>query len=77
MTGVWPRDLRDGDKVLRPVHLWQAEHVLKRPCLERIAARPLMSLRTLAVPGGPHVKTALSAQVCPEGRSRRQRWPGR
>ncbi|MGP4051880.1 IucA/IucC family protein [Streptomyces sp. 2A115] len=30
---------------------------------EGIAAHPLMSLRTLAVPGGPHVKTALSARL--------------
>jgi hypothetical protein len=63
VTGVWPRDLRDGGKVLLPVHPWQAAHVLKRPCEERIAARPLMSLRTLAVPGGPHVKTALGARL--------------
>ncbi|WCN04020.1 IucA/IucC family protein [Streptomyces sp. M92] len=63
VTGVWPTDLRDGAKVLLPVHPWQAAHVLKRPCEERIAARPLMSLRTLAVPGGPHVKTALSARL--------------
>ncbi|MGK9462009.1 IucA/IucC family protein [Streptomyces sp. G6] len=63
VTGVWPTDLRDGAKVLLPVHPWQAAHVLKRPCEERIAARPLMSLRTLAVPDGPHVKTALSARL--------------
>ncbi|WP_199578060.1 IucA/IucC family protein [Streptomyces sp. CRB46] len=63
VTGVWPPDLRDGDAVLLPVHPWQAAHVLKRPCEERIAAHPLMSLRTLAVPGGPHVKTTLSARL--------------
>lgn len=63
VTGVWPRELRDGPAVLVPVHPWQAAHVLKRPCEEGIAAHPLMSLRTLAVPGGPHVKTALSARL--------------
>jgi siderophore synthetase component len=46
-----------------PVHPWQAAHVLKRSCPEGLAAHPLMSLRTLAVPGGPHVKTALSARL--------------
>jgi siderophore synthetase component len=45
------------------VHPWQAAHVLKRTCRERLAAHPLMSLRTLALPGGPHVKTALSARL--------------
>jgi siderophore synthetase component len=63
VSGVWPGDLRDGARVLLPVHPWQAAHVLKRPCEERLAAHPLMSLRTLAVPGGPHVKTALSARL--------------
>ncbi|AQS66755.1 IucA/IucC family protein [Streptomyces pactum] len=63
VTGVWPRELREGAKVLLPVHPWQAAHVLKRPCDERLAAHPLMSLRTLALPGGPHVKTALSTRL--------------
>lgn len=63
VTGAWPREWRDGPAVLVPVHPWQAAHVLKRPCEEGIAAHPLMSLRTLAVPGGPHVKTALSARL--------------
>jgi siderophore synthetase component len=49
---------------LVPVHPWQAEHVLKRPGEGgRLAAHPLMSLRTLALPDGPHVKTALSARL--------------
>ncbi|MHC8419621.1 IucA/IucC family protein [Streptomyces sp. NB004] len=63
VTGAWPRELRDGRALLVPVHPWQAAHVLKRPCEQGISARPLMSLRTLAVPGGPHVKTALSARL--------------
>lgn len=32
-------------------------------CGETFAAHPLMSLRTLALPDGPHVKTALSARL--------------
>jgi len=63
VTGVWPDDMRDGERLLLPVHPWQAAHVLKRTCDERLTAHPLMSLRTLAVPGGPHVKTALSARL--------------
>jgi DNA polymerase-3 subunit chi len=63
VTGDWPADLRDGGRVLVPVHPWQAAHVLKRPAEERLAAHPLMSLRTLALAGGPHVKTALSARL--------------
>ncbi|MEU8535127.1 IucA/IucC family protein [Streptomyces parvulus] len=63
VTGAWPRELRDGRALLVPVHPWQAAHVLKRRCEQGISARPLMSLRTLAVPGGPHVKTALSARL--------------
>lgn len=63
VTGVWPDELRDGERLLLPVHPWQAVHVLKRTCEEKITAHPLMSLRTLAVPGGPHVKTALSARL--------------
>ncbi|MGW6733723.1 IucA/IucC family protein [Streptomyces sp. NPDC055013] len=65
-TGRWPERMRDGEKLLIPVHPWQAEHVLKRPYDpygDGIAAHPLMSLRTLALPGGPHVKTALSARL--------------
>src|SRR4051812_31135081 len=63
VTGVWPDGLRDGERLLVPVHPWQAAHVLKRPGDEWTDAHPLMSLRTLALPGGPHVKTALSARL--------------
>ncbi|MDK1345524.1 IucA/IucC family protein [Streptomyces sp. 378] len=63
VTGVWPGELRDGGRVVLPVHPWQAAHVLKRTCEERRPAHPLMSLRTLALPGGPHVKTSLSARL--------------
>ncbi|MDO0910547.1 IucA/IucC family protein [Streptomyces sp. DT2A-34] len=66
VTGAWPRGMRDGERLLIPVHPWQAEHVLKRPrdpYGDGIAAHPLMSLRTLALPDGPHVKTALSARL--------------
>lgn len=62
-TGEWPEELREGERLLVPVHPWQAEHVLGRPCAPWRPAHPLMSLRTLAVPGGPHVKTALSARL--------------
>ncbi|MEU5699206.1 IucA/IucC family protein [Streptomyces aurantiacus] len=62
-TGVWP--YMAAGRVLIPVHPWQARHVLKveRPVGDGVAAHPLMSLRTLAVPGGPHLKTALSARL--------------
>jgi hypothetical protein len=63
VTGVWPGELRDGGRVMLPVHPWQAAHVLKRACEERRPAHPLMSLRTLALRGGPHVKTSLSARL--------------
>ncbi|MDF3141321.1 MULTISPECIES: IucA/IucC family siderophore biosynthesis protein [unclassified Streptomyces] len=66
VTGEWPEGMRDGERLLIPVHPWQAEHVLKRPCDpygDGVAAHPLMSLRTLGLPGGPHVKTALSARL--------------
>ncbi|MEV0241202.1 IucA/IucC family siderophore biosynthesis protein [Streptomyces sp. NPDC050674] len=63
VTGVWPDELRDEGRVVLPVHPWQAEHVLKRTCEERRPAHPLMSLRTLALPGGPQVKTSLSARL--------------
>ncbi|MEU5362082.1 IucA/IucC family protein [Streptomyces sp. NPDC005925] len=88
VTGVWPESMRDGGRVLIPVHPWQAAHVLKGPCeqptadrsragglltvqrpaddpsaVRRLDAHPLMALRTLALPGGPHVKTALSARL--------------
>ncbi|MFJ9541060.1 IucA/IucC family protein [Streptomyces sp. NPDC101225] len=69
VTGTWPDSMRDGGRLLLPVHPWQAAHVLKRPGGEGTApdmvlpAHPLMSLRTLAVPDGSHVKTALSARL--------------
>ncbi|MFE9763716.1 IucA/IucC family protein [Streptomyces sp. NPDC005808] len=89
VTGEWPKWLRDGERVLIPVHPWQAAHVLRGPgregtgtegglgeggrsegrlgmdglLQEGFAAHPLMSLRTLALPDGPHVKTALSARL--------------
>ncbi|MDX3665142.1 IucA/IucC family protein [Streptomyces europaeiscabiei] len=64
VVGEWPAELRDGGRVLVPVHPWQAAHVLKCPLGEVIEAHPLMSLRTLALAdGGPHVKTALSARL--------------
>ncbi|MEV0170092.1 IucA/IucC family protein [Streptomyces sp. NPDC050803] len=64
LTGDWPDELRDGERLLLPIHPWQATHVLKRPCERTLGgAHPLMSLRTLALPGGPHVKTALSARL--------------
>lgn len=79
LSGAWPDRLRDGDRVLVPVHPWQAAHVLKRagegaaPAGDGgtarvggegvLAAHPLMALRTLALPDGPHVKTAVSARL--------------
>ncbi|SES10265.1 Siderophore synthetase component [Streptomyces sp. yr375] len=63
VSGAWPEHLRDGGRLLIPVHPWQAAHVLKRSCAEGVVAHPLMSLRTLALPDGPHVKTALSTRL--------------
>ncbi|MEV6684567.1 IucA/IucC family protein [Streptomyces sp. NPDC051130] len=69
VSGTWPERLRDGDRVLIPVHPWQAEHVLSTrtrwgPSGPGIPAHPLMALRTLApAGGGPHVKTALSTRL--------------
>ncbi|KPI13707.1 IucA/IucC family protein [Actinobacteria bacterium OK074] len=68
VSGRWPGWLRDGERVLIPVHPWQAEHVLDVPVEPGPAAHPLMSLRTLALADsaagpGPHVKTALSARL--------------
>ncbi|MFF7452366.1 MULTISPECIES: IucA/IucC family protein [unclassified Streptomyces] len=64
VTGGWPQEMRDGERLLIPVHPWQAAHVLKRTGDEGPVAHPLMSLRTLALPdGGPQVKTALSARL--------------
>ncbi|MCG7210243.1 IucA/IucC family protein [Streptomyces arenae] len=64
LTGDWPDELRDGVRLLIPVHPWQAAHVLKGGGAGPWrTAHPLMSLRTLALPDGPHVKTALSARL--------------
>jgi hypothetical protein len=63
LSGEWPADLRDGARLLVPVHPWQAAHVLKCRAEDGPSAHPLMSLRTLAVPDGPHVKTALSTRL--------------
>ncbi|MFF3916052.1 IucA/IucC family protein [Streptomyces sp. NPDC001852] len=63
VSGDWPEELRDGERLLLPVHPWQADHVLDRPYAPWRPARPLLSLRTLALPDGPHVKTALSARL--------------
>ncbi|SED34226.1 IucA/IucC family protein [Streptomyces sp. TLI_105] len=69
VAGAWPDRLRDGDRLLLPVHPWQSEHVLPglghRPfATGAIPARPLMSVRTLApLDGGPHLKTALSTRM--------------
>ncbi|GKQ36105.1 IucA/IucC family protein [Streptomyces sp. A012304] len=63
VSGGWPGELRDEGRLLIPVHPWQATHVLKRRCETGVEAHPLMSLRTLALPDGPHVKTALSARL--------------
>ncbi|MBT2480787.1 IucA/IucC family siderophore biosynthesis protein [Streptomyces sp. ISL-94] len=65
VTDGWPAELRDGGRILVPVHPWQAAHALKH---ERVrgsfAAHPLMALRTLApAAGGAHVKTALSTRL--------------
>lgn len=63
VSGAWPEHLRDGTRLLVPVHPWQAAHVLGRSCADGLEARPLMSLRTLALPAGTHVKTALSTRL--------------
>ncbi|MFJ8079815.1 IucA/IucC family protein [Streptomyces sp. NPDC096205] len=64
VSGDWPAELRDGERLLLPVHPWQATHVLKQPGEPGPLARPLMSLRTLELlPGGLHVKTSLSARL--------------
>ncbi|MFK0153158.1 IucA/IucC family protein [Streptomyces sp. NPDC090499] len=64
LTGDWPDELRDGERLLIPVHPWQHAHVLKGgsagPWQD---AHPLMSLRTLALADETHVKTALSARL--------------
>lgn len=70
-TGTWPKELRDGDTHLLPLHPWQRDHVLvHHPGLtttgSTIPVRPLLSLRTLAPLSdlaGCHIKTALDVQV--------------
>ncbi|MFS7873115.1 IucA/IucC family siderophore biosynthesis protein [Streptomyces asiaticus] len=71
-TGDWPPELRDGDTFLMPLHPWQRDHIAARhPDLavtqgRTIAARPLLSMRTLAPQDalpGCHIKTALDVQV--------------
>ncbi len=70
VVGDWPEGLRDGpDRLLLPVHPWQARELLPRLGLRadpdaRLPAHPLLSLRTLApVAGGAHIKTALSLRM--------------
>ncbi|SFR24739.1 DNA polymerase-3 subunit chi [Lentzea waywayandensis] len=59
--GDWPDELRDGERILLPVHPWQADR-LKVPTEGALDASPLMALRTLST-GSWHVKTTLSAQI--------------
>ena len=64
VRGAWPDRFRDDEgRVLIPVHPWQSAHVLHRTGELPFSTHPLMSLRTLAVPGGPHIKTALTARL--------------
>ncbi|MFF7983121.1 IucA/IucC family protein [Streptomyces sp. NPDC007901] len=64
LTGEWPDELREPGRLLIPVHPWQSAHVLKGGSAGPWrAAHPLLSLRTLALPDGPHVKTALTARL--------------
>ncbi|GHH44374.1 iron transporter [Lentzea cavernae] len=59
--GDWPEELRDGERILLPVHPWQADR-LAVPTTGSLPASPLMALRTLST-GSWHVKTTLSAQI--------------
>ncbi|MDX8146895.1 IucA/IucC family protein [Lentzea sp. BCCO 10_0061] len=59
--GDWPDELRDGERILLPVHPWQADR-LNVPAEGTLDASPLMALRTLST-GSWHVKTTLSAQI--------------
>uniref|UniRef100_UPI000DE49825 IucA/IucC family protein n=1 Tax=Nonomuraea lactucae TaxID=2249762 RepID=UPI000DE49825 len=75
VVGPWPERLRDGDRVLLPVHPWQRRHRLPElgfgppvpgadADVGQIPARPLICLRTVVpVAGGPHIKTAVSARM--------------
>jgi siderophore synthetase component len=67
-VGDWPKQLRDGERLLLPAHPWQLRAVL--PGLgfaatgESLPAHPLMAVRTLApLDGGPHLKTSLSLRM--------------
>ncbi|GAA2304197.1 IucA/IucC family protein [Streptomyces violaceusniger] len=71
-TGDWPKELRAGDTFLMPLHPWQRDHIAARhtdltvTADRTIAARPLLSMRTLAPQDalpGCHIKTALDVQV--------------
>ncbi|MFD9702088.1 IucA/IucC family protein [Lentzea sp. NPDC059081] len=59
--GDWPAELTDGDRILLPVHPWQADR-LGVASAGTLDASPLMALRTLSA-GDWHVKTTLSAQI--------------
>ncbi|WP_189155580.1 IucA/IucC family protein [Lentzea pudingi] len=59
--GDWPGELRDGERILLPVHPWQADR-LNVTTAGTLPASPLMALRTLST-GAWHVKTTLSAQI--------------
>lgn len=59
--GDWPDELRDGERILLPVHPWQADR-LGVSSAGTLDASPLMALRTLSA-GAWHVKTTLSAQI--------------
>ncbi|RDI18406.1 IucA/IucC family protein [Lentzea flaviverrucosa] len=59
--GDWPDELRDGERILLPVHPWQADR-LGVTTAGTLDASPLMALRTLSA-GTWHVKTTLSAQI--------------
>ncbi|MFF2926828.1 IucA/IucC family protein [Streptomyces celluloflavus] len=69
VAGPWPAWLRDGDRLLLPVHPWQRRQVLPglgHPpfAVGAIRARPLMTVRTFApLAGGPHLKTALTMRM--------------
>jgi siderophore synthetase component len=64
VTGAWPDWLRDGSDVLLPVHPWQRHRYGLPAGRATLPARPLMSLRTLAVGGRPwHLKTAVDVQM--------------
>lgn len=64
VTGAWPNRLRDGGRLLLPVHPWQRDHLGLPAAAAGVPARPLMSLRTLAVDGwAVHLKTAVDVQM--------------